>query len=1241
MPLDDIMSMWFSHDQQGMGNTSPTDIDMGPWSAESHHDIPATAENDRENPAEIDGDDDDDELATKFPKLETYRSFILGAPAFQWLIADMEKQFRLMPSMPDAAKTIRERILKTFPSIQHFSRRNPPRSSKVTFFMPWDPVGFCKDQEYKEEVPLALATAVTLTGSTKVAQALTTSQYMRQIWPLSGPDILEVIQEVSLHTPGARVSRSLSDGTIITVWIERHDALQQPTFVAEATGTAYTLAELGEQFAWIGTALRSSQFSGGVAGIQPRIESLHQVNTNNPKAAESGRLAEVICKLTFKASSAPSEQPADYSSNGECWHNLFRNPVLVRGFPIARRSSRIGLATGLEIPLYMMARLADAKVVNSFCGRMVIKGFSTMLVPTHRDDNTIFWHLIHDEHGDRIPYLECLSVIGPRQISSEQMRSARHVLGWCTEAKFLAGTATAKYDVIGARLPRPHDNCLLQHTTMSSGQLIVGGVSYSVGYKDLPFHITRSGYIRKLKWISKKFVVLWDEDSKRGWLINGTSALLHLVRASLEHDSKDKFSSEFLFQIDDLQEAPLHAAYKSDSAIGVLLNRANRSLKIYAEKDGNVLFEDRVEHYFRLLEQAMDHQVNVSGSYANAQNRSANVSRAYLEGWDFHDLVTDLDPVYPRVADLSKFGMGWIEFARSLHAVTLVGREFGEILTPAKQPCPQWAALPTDKYYLAVSATDLIDIMDAFGDATAAPPRLTDGLAWLKAEAKVSGADCMCADRDVEEHIDITQVILPLDLIDKSKPCQPHQLEDGAVIFGYNERIPWFWRETGDPVYGIMNHSSSAKLGISSPPSDSGYGPSTEEESTSNSIQMQPTTLLVSVPSDTSVIPMRISPSLSRRVVESGLGALNVNAYRVGVVCALPLELLAVRALFDVTHADGKGIATPPNDFNHYALGEIGKHKVVAACLPDGEYGTNSAADVATNMRRTFTSVKVALLIGIGGGVPSPANDIRLGDVVVSKPTSTGPSVIQYDMGKVLDDGDFTQGGFLQAPPRLIMTALSSLRSDPHLSAAPLQDSLDEIAACRREYRYPGRHLDRFFHSDHLHDARQATSTTTCDRCDLTQLQPRPPRLDTTSGSNNNVNHPRIHYGTIASGNRVVRDSKFRDHWGAQSNILCFEMEAAGIMNTIPSLVIRGICDYADSHKNKDFQHYAAAAAASYAKLLLSYVKDLRDLDMAAQVAVPEGQNAERDTENGKRKTSKSLGLRQAFRRANLRFLGR
>ncbi|KAI1024069.1 hypothetical protein LB504_004992 [Fusarium proliferatum] len=301
------------------------------------------------------------------------------------------------------------------------------------------------------------------------------------------------------------------------------------------------------------------------------------------------------------------------------------------------------------------------------------------------------------------------------------------------------------------------------------------------------------------------------------------------------------------------------------------------------------------------------------------------------------------------------------------------------------------------------------------------------------------------------------------------------------------------------------------------------------------------------------------------------------SAYTVGVICALPLELRAVRALFDTEHS---GHPKMKGDSNTYALGTIGQHMIVAACLPSGEYGTNAAADAASNMRRTYHEVEFCLLVGIGGGAPSPETDIRLGDVVVSHPTSTSSGVIQYDRGKEYRENTFQLTGSLQGPPRFLRTAISALRSKPDASSSSLQPHLEKIArsiphSSTSDYSHPGQGNDHLFKAVcstcfALRDCPNAGSH-------VQRREPRPTDL------------PEIHYGIIASGNRVLKDASTRDRWAKEYGILCFEMEAAGVMNILPCLVIRGICDYADAYKNKTWQNYAAATAAAYAKLLLQH----------------------------------------------------
>ncbi|KAJ6049522.1 hypothetical protein N7444_006238 [Penicillium canescens] len=284
--------------------------------------------------------------------------------------------------------------------------------------------------------------------------------------------------------------------------------------------------------------------------------------------------------------------------------------------------------------------------------------------------------------------------------------------------------------------------------------------------------------------------------------------------------------------------------------------------------------------------------------------------------------------------------------------------------------------------------------------------------------------------------------------------------------------------------------------------------------------------------------------------------------YTVAWICALPLEMAAAKSMLDEDHNNLFQHAT---DYNSYALGRLGIHNVAIACLPSGIYGTISAARVLSNMLSTFHSLKFGFTVGIGGGVPSESTDVRLGDVVVSNPHKAVGGVIQYDHGKACD-GNFERIGSLNKPPQILLTSLSQIRSDYMLGKGLVQEIISNVLRKKTENE------GRFF-------------TPMPGFCDRNQLMDRAPRKK----------EPQIHYGVIASGNRVIKDAKQRDSIAQDSGILCFEMEAAGLMDQLPCLVIRGISDYCDSHKPQDWQRYAALSAASYTKELLGIVPSNTD----------------------------------------------
>ncbi|KAL2803369.1 hypothetical protein BJX63DRAFT_440189 [Aspergillus granulosus] len=281
--------------------------------------------------------------------------------------------------------------------------------------------------------------------------------------------------------------------------------------------------------------------------------------------------------------------------------------------------------------------------------------------------------------------------------------------------------------------------------------------------------------------------------------------------------------------------------------------------------------------------------------------------------------------------------------------------------------------------------------------------------------------------------------------------------------------------------------------------------------------------------------------------------SLTHHDYTIAWICALPLEMAAARVMLDKTH---NLPPKPSADPNAYEVGELNGHYIVIAGLPAGVYGTVSAATVVSRMRLTFPRLQYGLMVGIGGGVPDKDHDIRLGDVVVSKPVGKYSGVVQYDYGKAVQGGVLEPTGTLNKPPQAFLTHMGQLEAKQMTEGREL-------------------HTDCLFHSSCHHPARE----NTCGKCDKEQLIKRQPRATRT---------PYIHYGLIASGDQVMKDSETRDRLAQQHGILCFEMEAAGLMDELPTLVIRGICDYCDSHKQKQWQGYAALAAAAYTKLLLS-----------------------------------------------------
>lgn len=300
--------------------------------------------------------------------------------------------------------------------------------------------------------------------------------------------------------------------------------------------------------------------------------------------------------------------------------------------------------------------------------------------------------------------------------------------------------------------------------------------------------------------------------------------------------------------------------------------------------------------------------------------------------------------------------------------------------------------------------------------------------------------------------------------------------------------------------------------------------------------------------------------------------------------CPMGIEASAVKRMLD-KELDGPQHLHHLHSLNAYSFGAIGEHRVVVAFMPNT--GQTAAAGVAMQAQIDFPSVRFGFLIGVGGGIPDPdrTKDIHLGDVVVSEANDRFGGVWQFD-----------STGTLNKPPQTLCSYVEKLKSYPAVDGARLErliaEAIDKSEIDEEEYRRPRPEDDRLFEASYTHDECQKHNEllrSSCQGGDRARLITRKDTKRT---------RPVIHYGLIGTSDKRITDSSQREQLRElEKDILCVEMEAAGVINNFsPScLVIRGISDYADSHKNKTWQGYAALAAAAYMKELLSIIPPRRE----------------------------------------------
>ncbi|KAL8364543.1 hypothetical protein RB595_003701 [Gaeumannomyces hyphopodioides] len=594
-------------------------------------------------------------------------------------------------------------------------------------------------------------------------------------------------------------------------------------------------------FAWLTAAFR--------AGVGEEVS--HVVPVVEPATAAGQNEA---CKITIRRYDVLP--PGGYASQGKCWRDLFRNPVVVHGFPVHRRPGEL---PGLEVPLATMAALLRTRRVSVFDGKALLKGFCTALIPTKQSgdgsNNVITWHVLFNEDGSRLSYTDSrlrrvAGDFGPgNHPSFADVVNARHIVGWCNNVRNYVGAKDAMYQVESTSLDRPGDGFVFDRVSITAGKYITLAASGVIGKKEKPVRtVGETDYYKQLLWAEKRFVVFFDVRDRRAWLVDGLSALLHLVRASVEHSR----SLGLPILIGDnegehqLKEATtthtgraaaremLHSRHNTN--ITLYSNPAKKTRKRTVTKEGDaeavvkeiteeeqklVGLVDRVDDMYHALSQIFDHQWNDAQDGVGGKLRLS--PRRRLEGFDFMDLAGSDDQIFPKVLELNATGTGWVDFVRAptIRAVTLFGGGFGELLKPvaafphppgapgsdcgreggsSRPPCTRWDTLPRGEDLLAATMADMRSITKGKESTGQTRWEAVPDLHWLDpggAMEELCGNDCGAgggAGSGAPPH-DRTQVFLPTW---QSSMLAGRLPENGAAVFGHSTLFKLYWPDARD-----------------------------------------------------------------------------------------------------------------------------------------------------------------------------------------------------------------------------------------------------------------------------------------------------------------------------------------------------------------------------------------------------------------------------------------------------------
>lgn len=279
-------------------------------------------------------------------------------------------------------------------------------------------------------------------------------------------------------------------------------------------------------------------------------------------------------------------------------------------------------------------------------------------------------------------------------------------------------------------MDRPGEGLVVGRPSISTSNIIERASSIALGSQDCGIRTSSKevSYRELVEKMAKIHVLLYDYDCARGWLVDGASAALHLLRSRVAYHSPP-YDGE-LSGLNRFCDA--ESKTSGESARDILLNLQHFGAVLVGEPSAETgkqetKLEDQVRDLYEILELMYDNWKRRKSSATGTPLQAFNTD---LEGWRIQDIVEVGKIMKPVVARLDDSADDWLRMVRHIDAVVLIGNNLGDVISPKGSFCASWSAVPQNSYCVAVSVSQLKRIAGKHGDPTKVPIMLTPGVFW-------------------------------------------------------------------------------------------------------------------------------------------------------------------------------------------------------------------------------------------------------------------------------------------------------------------------------------------------------------------------------------------------------------------------------------------------------------------------------------------------------------------------------